>query len=226
MILLGIETSCDETSAAVVSGGDRAAPSILSNVVLSQADIHQPYEGVVPEIAARAHLSHLDHIVARAMAEADTRFAALDGIAVAGGPGLIGGVIVGVMTAKGIAAARNLPFIAVNHLEGHALTARLTDGLDFPYLLLLVSGGHCQLLHVKGPGDYARLATTIDDAAGEVLREADVILSLDWLDVAGTIKLAGEVKAKVIQASLDYQLHNGWGMEHQGLPALDLHLAC
>ena len=180
MILLGIETSCDETSAAVVSGGDRAAPSILSNVVLSQADIHQPYEGVVPEIAARAHLSHLDHIVARAMAEADTRFGALDGIAVAGGPGLIGGVIVGVMSAKAIAAVHKLPFLAVNHLEAHALTVRLTENLQFPYLLLLVSGGHCQLLAVAGVGAYHRLGTTLDDALGEAFDKTAKMLGLGY----------------------------------------------
>ncbi|MBT4116508.1 MAG: tRNA (adenosine(37)-N6)-threonylcarbamoyltransferase complex transferase subunit TsaD [Rhodospirillaceae bacterium] len=180
MNLLGIETSCDETSAAVISGGNGAAPSILSNVVLSQVDIHQPYEGVVPEIAARAHLSHIDRIVAQAMDEADIDFAALDGIAVAGGPGLIGGVIVGVMTAKAIAAVHKLAFLAVNHLEGHALTVRLTQDLEFPFLLLLVSGGHCQLLAVTGVGAYHRLGTTLDDALGEAFDKTAKMLGLGY----------------------------------------------
>lgn len=180
MNLLGIETSCDETSAAVISGGNEAGPRILSNVVLSQVDIHQPYEGVVPEIAARAHLSHIDHIVARAMDEAKLGFSGLDGIAVAGGPGLIGGVIVGVMTAKAIALVHKLPFLAVNHLEAHALTVRLTQDLEFPYLLLLVSGGHCQLLGVEGVGAYHRLGTTLDDALGEAFDKTAKMLGLGY----------------------------------------------
>ncbi|MGK9164879.1 tRNA (adenosine(37)-N6)-threonylcarbamoyltransferase complex transferase subunit TsaD [Inquilinus limosus] len=163
MIVLGIETSCDETAAALVDDRRR----ILANVVLSQIEEHAPYGGVVPEVAARAHLAHLDGVVRRALAEAGIGLDAVDGIAATAGPGLIGGVAVGVMTAKGIAAARGLPFIGVNHLEGHALTARLTDGLEFPYLLLLVSGGHCQLLCVEGVGRYRRWGTTIDDAVGE-----------------------------------------------------------
>jgi N6-L-threonylcarbamoyladenine synthase len=180
MNLLGIETSCDETSAAVISGGNGARPRILSNVVLSQVEIHQPYEGVVPEIAARAHLSHIDHIVAQAMHEAKLGFGALDGIAVAGGPGLIGGVIVGVMTAKAIAAVHKLAFLAVNHLEAHALTIRLTQDLEFPYLLLLVSGGHCQLLAVTGVGAYHRLGTTLDDALGEAFDKTAKMLGLGY----------------------------------------------
>lgn len=174
MIVLGIETSCDETAAAVV----RDDRTILSNVVLSQIDDHAPYGGVVPEIAARAHLDHLDGLIRRAMADANVGFADLDGVAATGGPGLIGGVFVGVMTAKAIAAARNLPFIAVNHLEGHALTARLTDDVPFPYLLLLVSGGHCQLLIVEGVGRYRRLGTTIDDAVGEAFDKTAKLLHL------------------------------------------------
>ncbi len=180
MNLLGIETSCDETSAAVISGGNKAGARILSNVVLSQVDIHRPYEGVVPEIAARAHLSHIDHIVAQAMDEAKLGFGALDGIAVAGGPGLIGGVIVGVMTAKAIAAVHKLAFLAVNHLEAHALTVRLTQNLEFPYLLLLVSGGHCQLLAVTGVGAYHRLGTTLDDALGEAFDKTAKMLRLGY----------------------------------------------
>ncbi len=174
--VLGIETSCDETAAAVVAD-DRA---ILANVVHSQLDEHSPYGGVVPEIAARAHLAALNGVIRRALAEAGTGWDALDAVAATGGPGLIGGVIVGVMTAKGIAAARGLPFLAVNHLEGHALTARLTDGLDFPYLLLLASGGHCQLLAVEGVGHYRRLGTTVDDAAGEAFDKAAKLLGLGY----------------------------------------------
>ena len=163
MIVLGIETSCDETAAAVVDSDRR----IRADKVRSQLADHAPYGGIVPEIAARAHIDALDGLITAALAESGIGFADLDGVAATGGPGLIGGVIVGVMTAKGIAAARGLPFVAVNHLEGHALTARLTDDIAFPYLLLLVSGGHCQLLIVEGVGRYVRLGTTIDDAVGE-----------------------------------------------------------
>ena len=163
MIVLGIESSCDETAAAVVDSDRR----IRANLILSQLDEHRPFGGVVPEVAARSHLDHLDKLIEAAMREAGLGFADLDGIAATGGPGLIGGVIVGAMTAKAIAAVHRKPFIAVNHLEGHALTARLTDNATFPYLLLLVSGGHCQLLIVDGIGRYRRLGATIDDAVGE-----------------------------------------------------------
>ena len=176
MIVLGIETSCDETAAAIVTG----ARDIRADVVLSQLDDHTPYGGVVPEIAARAHLEHLDGLIRRAMAESGLGFDDIDAVAATGGPGLIGGVIVGVMTAKAIAAARGLPFVAVNHLEGHALTARLTDGVSFPYLLLLVSGGHCQLLVVEGVGQYRRLGTTIDDAVGEAFDKTAKLLGLGY----------------------------------------------
>ncbi|MFT5181648.1 MAG: N6-L-threonylcarbamoyladenine synthase [Alphaproteobacteria bacterium] len=176
MIVLGIETSCDETAAAVVAD-DR---TILSNVVLSQLDEHRPYGGVVPEIAARAHLDYLDGIIRQALDEAGIELSALDGIAATGGPGLIGGVMVGVMTAKAIAAVHSVPFLAVNHLEGHALTARLTDTVDFPYLLLLVSGGHCQLLSVEDVGHYVRLGGTIDDAIGEAFDKTAKLLGLGY----------------------------------------------
>ena len=176
MIVLGIETSCDETAAAVVDGDRR----ILADEVLSQLDDHRPYGGIVPEVAARAHLELIDGIVNRAMDKAGVEFGDLDAVAVTGGPGLIGGVLVGVMTAKAIAAVRGMAFIAVNHLEGHALTARLTDGLDFPYLLLLVSGGHCQLLAVEGVGDYRRLGTTVDDALGEAFDKTAKMLGLGF----------------------------------------------
>ncbi|MBM7328352.1 tRNA (adenosine(37)-N6)-threonylcarbamoyltransferase complex transferase subunit TsaD, partial [Agrobacterium sp. S2] len=148
MRILGIETSCDETAAAIVERGDRGEGRILSNVVLSQIAEHEPYGGVVPEIAARAHVEALDRLVARALDNAGMKLADVDAVAATAGPGLIGGLIVGLMTAKALAMAAQKPFYAVNHLEGHALTARLTDGLAFPYLLLLVSGGHTQMVLV------------------------------------------------------------------------------
>jgi len=165
MIVLGIETSCDETAAALVTHDKR----ILANIVSSQDIEHKPFGGVVPEIAARAHLAHIEGILQKALIEANVSLDQIDGIAAAGGPGLIGGVIVGVMIAKGLAMAKNLPFIPVNHLEGHALTARLTNDVPFPYLLLLVSGGHCQFLIVEDVGVYTYLGGTIDDAIGECL---------------------------------------------------------
>ena len=176
MNILGIETSCDETAAAVVTG----AREILADLVLSQLDEHRPYGGVVPEIAARSHLEHIDGLVARALAEAGLGFSDLDGIAATAGPGLIGGVFVGVMTGKAIAAARGLPFLAINHLEGHALTARLTHDLGFPYLLLLVSGGHCQLVAVEGLGRYRKLGGTLDDAIGESFDKTAKMLGLGY----------------------------------------------
>ena len=176
MIVLGIETSCDETAAAVVND----TREILSNRVLSQLDDHRPYGGVVPEIAARAHLEHLDRLVAEAMDDAGIDFADLDAVACTGGPGLIGGVMVGAMTAKAIAFAAQKPFLAVNHLEGHALTVRLTDDVGFPYLLLLVSGGHCQVLIVEGVGQYKRIGTTIDDAVGEAFDKTAKMMGLGY----------------------------------------------
>src|SRR5712692_3987165 len=178
MIVLGIETSCDETAAAVVT--DAGDKRILADLVLSQLADHRPYGGVVPEIAARAHLEALDGLIARALAETGVGFRNLDGVAFTGGPGLIGGVIVGTMTAKAIALVHGLKLSAVNHLEGHALTARLTDDVAFPYLLLLVSGGHCQLLIVEGVGRYKRLGTTIDDAAGEAFDKSANLLGLGY----------------------------------------------
>ncbi len=182
MRILGIETSCDETAAAVVSQGvgDDGPGEILSNVVLSQIDDHAPFGGVVPEIAARAHLDALDGIIERTMAEACLNFGDLDGIAVTSGPGLAGGLIVGTMTARAIAAVHNKPLMTINHLEGHALTARLTDGCVFPYLLLLVSGGHTQILLVRGVSDYERWATTIDDALGEAFDKTAKLLGLPY----------------------------------------------
>ncbi len=176
MIVLGIETSCDETAAAIVNGERH----IVANRVLTQINEHRPFGGIVPEIAARAHLDHIDRLVAEALAEAKIEFAQLDGVAATAGPGLIGGLLVGVTTAKAIAAVHDLPFLAVNHLEGHALTARLTDDVAFPYLMLLVSGGHCQLLVVEGVGSYRRLGTTVDDAIGEAFDKAAKMLGLGF----------------------------------------------
>lgn len=180
MFILGIETTCDETAAAVVERAGDGSGRILSNVVHSQIADHADYGGVVPEIAARAHVDALDAIIAEAMRQAGLAFAALDGVAVAAGPGLIGGVIVGLMTAKAIAMVHDKPLLAVNHLEAHALSARLTERLDFPYLLLLVSGGHTQLLDVRGVGDYRRLGTTIDDALGEAFDKTAKLLGLPY----------------------------------------------
>jgi N6-L-threonylcarbamoyladenine synthase len=182
LTVLGIETSCDETAAALVRlpAGEGATPEILADVVLSQIEDHRPYGGVVPEIAARAHVAVLDEVIRQAMAEAGLDFPALSAVAATAGPGLIGGVLVGLMTGKAIAAVHDLPFIAVNHLEGHALTARLVEPVAFPYLLLLVSGGHCQLLRVEGPGRYRRYGTTIDDAAGEAFDKAAKLLGIGF----------------------------------------------
>jgi len=177
LTLLGIESSCDDTAAAVVRQGDGPA-QILSSVVLGQNALHQPFGGVVPEIAARAHAERLDGCVAQALAEAGLALHQLDAIAVTAGPGLIGGVISGVMLAKGICAATGLPLIGVNHLAGHALTPRLTDGARFPYLMLLVSGGHCQFLLVHGPQEFTRLGGTIDDAPGEAFDKTARLLGL------------------------------------------------
>ena len=177
MLVLGIETSCDETAAALVTDGRE----ICANIVLSQLDEHAPYGGIVPEIAARSHIEHLDGVIARAMKEAGTEFGDLDGVAATAGPGLIGSVMVGLMTGKAVAAVHDLPLAAVNHLEGHALSARLSDAdLQFPYLLLLVSGGHCQFLAVEGVAQYRRLGTTIDDAAGEAFDKAAKLLGLGY----------------------------------------------
>ena len=182
MRVLGIETSCDETAVAVVeaAAGTQPVGRILSNIVYSQLTEHRRFGGVVPEIAARAHLERIDGLLAQALDEAGVGLADLDAIAATGGPGLIGGVMVGVMTAKALAFAHDKPFIAVNHLEGHALSVRLTEPVSFPYLLLLVSGGHCQLLTVRGPGDFTRLGTTIDDAAGECFDKTAKLLGLGF----------------------------------------------
>ncbi len=184
MRVLGLETSCDETAAAIVARDADGHGAILANIVLSQLDEHRAYGGVVPEIAARSHLSHLDGLIAAALEEAGLDFGDLDAIAATGGPGLIGGVMVGTLTAKAIAWAKGLPFLAINHLEGHALTARLTVDdpaeASFPYLLLLVSGGHCQLLAVEGLGRYRLYGSTVDDAVGEAFDKVAKLLDLGY----------------------------------------------
>ena len=181
--VLGIETTCDETAAAVVSVDEDGLGQIRANEVLSQIAEHAAYGGVVPEIAARAHVEVLDRLIARALDRAGIGFQDLDGIAVAAGPGLIGGVLVGLVTAKTLALVTRKPLLAVNHLEAYALTARLTDGIAFPYLLLLVSGGHTQLVAVRGVGDYVRLGSTIDDAIGEAFDKAAKLLGLSLIHI-------------------------------------------
>ncbi len=176
MRILGIETSCDETAAAIVDS-DR---NILSNIVYSQISEHKAYGGVVPEIASRAHIDKIEEVIEESLQKANTKLDDIDGIAVTAGPGLIGGLIVGLMTAKGIAAAKNKPLICVNHLEGHSLTCRLTDNVAFPFLLLLVSGGHCQFILAKDVGDYKLLGETLDDAAGEAFDKTAKLLGLDY----------------------------------------------
>ena len=180
MVVLGIETTCDETAAAVIERPETGPGKILSNIVLSQINEHAAFGGVVPEIAARAHVEALDVIVAKAMAEAGVTFANLDGIAAAAGPGLIGGVIVGLTTAKAIALVSEKPLMAVNHLEAHALTVRLTDDVPFPYCLFLASGGHTQIVAVLGVGQYVRLGTTLDDAIGEAFDKTAKLLGLGY----------------------------------------------
>jgi N6-L-threonylcarbamoyladenine synthase len=180
MVVLGIETTCDETAAAVVERRDDGSGAILSNVVRSQIKEHAAYGGVVPEIAARAHVEVLDKIIGRALADAGQKLEAIDAVAAAAGPGLIGGVIVGLTTAKAIAMVRRIPLIAVNHLEAHGLSARLISSVAFPYCLFLASGGHTQIVAVRGVGDYVRLGTTLDDAIGEAFDKTAKLVGLGY----------------------------------------------
>ena len=174
--VLALETSCDDTAAAIVT----TQRKILSNIVLSQVKEHSKYMGVVPEVASRAHMNYLEQAIQRALAEAGMSLEEVDAIAATGGPGLIGGLIVGTMYAKAIAATTGKPYFAINHLEGHALTVRLTDGVEFPFLLLLVSGGHCQFVAVHGLGSYKVLGRTLDDAAGEAFDKVAKMLELGY----------------------------------------------
>src|SRR5215471_12017064 len=196
LTVLGIETSCDETAAAVVRGSVPGPGEILSNVVFSQIAEHAPFGGVVPEIAARAHVERLDTIIEKALAEAKLRLADVDVVAATAGPGLIGGVMVGLTTAKALALASGKKLVAVNHLEAHALTARLTDGIDFPFLLLLISGGHCQLLAVAGVGRFRLYGTTIDDAVGEAFDKTAKLLDLPYPGGPEIEKLAAHGNAR------------------------------
>lgn len=189
LTVLGLETSCDETAASVVRLS-AAGAEVLSSVIHSQIDDHAAYGGVVPEIAARSHVEMIDGVTRRAMAEAGLDWSALDGVAATAGPGLVGGVMVGLSYGKAAALARGLPLIAVNHLEGHAVSARLGAETSYPFLLLLVSGGHCQLLEVRGIGDMSRLGTTIDDAAGEAFDKIAKAMGLGYPGGPALEKLA------------------------------------
>jgi len=180
MYVLGIETSCDETAAAVIERDIQGRGFIRSNIIYSQIAHHAPYGGVVPEIAARAHVDILDSLIMQALSEAGLELHQMDAIAATAGPGLVGGLLVGMMSAKALAFAADKPFLGINHLEGHVLTARLTDGLDFPYLTLLVSGGHTQIIMVKAVGEYERLGTTMDDALGEAFDKTAKLLGLAY----------------------------------------------
>ncbi len=179
-VVLGIETSCDETAAAVVRLGPDGVVQVMSSVIASQVAAHAPFGGVVPEIAARAHVESIDAIAGEALREAGVGFDGLTGVAATAGPGLVGGVMVGLSFGKAVALARGLPLVAVNHLEGHAVSARLAAEVGYPFLLLLVSGGHCQLLAVEGVGDCRRLGSTIDDAAGEAFDKIAKTLGLPY----------------------------------------------
>jgi N6-L-threonylcarbamoyladenine synthase len=180
MRVLGIETTCDETAVSVVECNQEGEGRILSNEILSQIKAYQAYGGVVPEIAARAHIEVVDILVRQALTTAGLKLSDMDGIAAAAGPGLIGGVMVGLTTGKALALVMKKPFLAVNHLEAHALSPRLTDGIAFPFVLLLASGGHSQILFVRGVGDYVRIGTTIDDAIGEAFDKVAKMLGLPY----------------------------------------------
>lgn len=190
LTVLGLETSCDETAASVVRLTPDGAATVLSSVIHSQIDDHAAYGGVVPEIAARSHVEMIDGVARRAMAEAGIDWSALDGVAATAGPGLVGGVMVGLGYGKAVALARDLPLIAVNHLEGHAVSARLARPIEYPFLLLLVSGGHCQLLEVRGIGRMTRLGSTIDDAAGEAFDKIAKAMGLGYPGGPALEKLA------------------------------------
>ena len=216
LTILGIETSCDETAAAVLRLQDGQA-ELVSDVIRTQLEEHAPYLGVVPEIAARAHAELADLTVKAAMHEAGLSYADLDGVAATSGPGLIGGVLVGMMTGKAIAQAAGKPFVAVNHLEGHALSPRLGNDCPFPYLLLLVSGGHCQFLEVRGLGDYRRLGSTIDDAVGEAFDKTAKTLGLGFPGGPAVERLAEGGNADAVDLPRPLLNRPGLDMSFAGL---------
>lgn len=217
LTILGIETSCDETAAAVIRRAADGAVEILSEKVHTQLEEHAPYLGVVPEIAARAHAELADATVRAAMAESGVAYSDLDAVAATSGPGLIGGVLVGMMTGKAVAQAAGKPFLAVNHLEGHALSPRLTQDCAFPYLLLLVSGGHCQFLEVGGLGAYRRLGSTIDDAAGEAFDKTAKLLGLGFPGGPAVERIAADGNPKAIDFPRPLLNRPGLDMSFAGL---------
>ena len=220
LYILGIETSCDETAAAVVSGDGE----ILSNVVLTQLDDHIPYGGVVPEIAARAHLVHIDSIVDKAIQQSGLNYTDLSAIASTTGPGLIGGVMVGMQMGKGLSHSLGIPFIAINHLEAHILTPKLTEGIDYPFLVILMSGGHCQILSVNKLGDYTLLGETIDDAVGECFDKVAKMMGLPYPGGPHVDKLAqlGDENAFVLPRPLTQ--HQNCNFSFSGLKTRVRHI--
>jgi N6-L-threonylcarbamoyladenine synthase len=225
LTVLGLETSCDETAASVVRGIAPGPGSILSNVVFSQFDAHRAFGGVVPEIAARAHIEMLDAVIEDALERAGLELGDLDAIAATAGPGLIGGVMVGLTTAKALALASGKPFVGINHLEAHALTARLTDGVAFPFLLLLISGGHCQLLGVEGVGKFRLYGTTIDDAVGEAFDKTAKLLGLPYPGGPEIEKLAREGNAKRVLLPRPMRGRAGADFSFSGLKTAVRHAA-
>ncbi len=197
--VLGIESSCDETAASVIAFADDAQPTVLSNIVYTQHKEHLDYGGVVPEIAARAHVDKIEPIVSEALKEAGVKLTDIDGFAATCGPGLLGGLLVGVSYAKTLASTMGKPYIGVNHLEGHALTCRLTNNVPFPYLLLLVSGGHCQFIHVSGVGEYETIGGTLDDAVGEAFDKVAKLLKLGYPGGPAVEKLAEKGNPKAFK---------------------------
>lgn len=216
LTILGIESSCDDTGAAVVHGRPMDA-TVASNIVFGQTDLHAQFGGVVPEIAARAHAEKIDVVVEQALISAGKTIQDIDAIAVTAGPGLIGGVMSGVMFAKGLSAASNLPLIGVNHLAGHALTPQLTDGIAFPYVMLLVSGGHCQFLLVEGHNNYTRLGGTIDDAPGEAFDKTARILGLPQPGGPSVEECALQGNAKTYDLPRPLLNRDGCDMSFSGL---------
>ena len=217
VIILGIESSCDETAAAVLRRNQDGDIQILSSIIASQDEAHRPFGGVVPEIAARAHMQKIDHIIDSAVTEAGVTYDDLSAIAATSGPGLIGGVIAGLLSAKGLAMALEKPLIAINHLEGHALSPRLSAPCPFPYLLLLVSGGHTQLLAVKGLGEYERLGSTIDDAAGEAFDKTARVMGLGFPGGPAVERMARKGNPKSIRLPRPLKDHKNANFSFAGL---------